>query len=110
MILDKKIAKQTYLQNPPLAGIYCIENRHTGKRLLNSAQNPKSALERHRFELKLKQNRNLALQQDWNQYGEAAFIFEVLETLEENTKNPQQALTTLLEKWKIPLENQHEYY
>lgn len=108
---NKKNAKQAYLQNPPLAGIYRIKNLQTGKQLLNSAQNPQGALERHRFELKFKQSRNPSLQQDWNHYGETEFTFELLEKIKPDEQNPKRALIGLLEKWTNSLERNHaEHY
>ena len=106
----KKQLRELYKANPPAMGIYLITNRHNGKRLLGASENIPGKLNRLRMELTHGNSvpwRNTALQADWDQYGEAGFQFETLDTLtrEDTTDQPlQHELAALLTLWqeKIP--------
>jgi len=55
-----------------------------------------------RFELTMGSHRNKSLQSDWNEFGENAFVFEVLEVLEikeDEYFDAKDALEKLEEKW-----------
>jgi hypothetical protein len=57
-----------------------------------------SKWKRHKMELKFGNHRNKDLQNDWNQYGEDIFVFEVLSELkknEEENMNYNKELKTL---------------
>lgn len=57
---------------------------------------------RHRFELSLDGHRNKDLQQDWKEYGEANFSFEILVTIEQNDepgRNYKEELKALEQLW-----------
>lgn len=107
--MNKKELKQSYKDGPTTAGIYLIANRQTGHKLLASAANAQGVLNRHLFELKFGQHRNKALQQAWNQYGESAFEFSVLEKVKPDEKNIKAALEKLLESWQQKLRIAHEH-
>ena len=99
----KKDLKQQYKNSVSNAGIYLITHKQNGTFLLGSAQNARGVLNRHQFELKFKQHRNKALQQDWDRDGENAFSLSVLETVKPDEKNIVSALEQLLEKWQFEL-------
>ena len=107
--INKKDLKQSYKDSPATAGIYLITNTQTGHKLLASAANVQGVLNRHRFELKFGQHRNKALQQAWNQYGESAFEFTVLEKVKPDEQNVKAALENLLEAWQKKLRIAHEH-
>lgn len=71
------------LSRPPM-GIYAIRNSANGKLYLDRSTNLTGSLNRHRLELKLGTHRNPAMMQDWRQYGEAQFAFEILEQLKDS--------------------------
>jgi hypothetical protein len=58
-----------------------VRNTANGKLLLLASTDIPSLLNRHRAELRFGGHRNRALQQDWKDAGEAAFAFEVVDTL-----------------------------
>lgn len=89
--------KQAYKLAPPPMGIYAVRHRASGRLLLGKSTNLTGALNRHRMELKLGSHRNHALMRDWREYGEAAFVFEVLERIEEST-NPDFDYAAELER------------
>lgn len=101
--INKKDLKQGYKDAPTTAGIYLITNTQTGHRLLASAANAQGVLNRHLFELKFGQHRNKLLQQAWQQYGEAAFEFSMLERVKPDEKNINAALEKRLEAWQQKL-------
>jgi hypothetical protein len=51
----------------------------SGKVLLGCSLNLDGPLNGHKFALSTGMHRNAALQSDWNHYGAATFVFEVLE-------------------------------
>ncbi len=84
-----------------VAGIYQIKNTKNGKRFIESLPNLKS-IDGRKFSLKYDSFMNKELQKDWNTYGEEAFIFEVLEEVEEEklgTMDKKKYLKELEGKW-----------
>ena len=69
------------MKRPKPAGVFQVKNTANGKILLGSSLNLEGPLNSHRFMLKIGSHRNKALQQDWNEYGEQNFVFEILETV-----------------------------
>jgi biotin operon repressor len=86
---QKAVLKKLYKENPPSAGIYKITNTSTGKVFLGKGMNVQGKLNGQRAQLKWGSHRNKELQNDWNQYGEDQFAFEVLDLLEQSS-NPEQ--------------------
>ena len=75
----RKELKQAYRERPQRAGVFQVKNTVNGKLLLGSSLNLDGPLNGHKFALSTGSHRNAALQNDWNHYGAAAFVFEVLE-------------------------------
>jgi GIY-YIG catalytic domain len=93
--------KQQYKEIEIKAGIYQIKNTQNGKVFIGSTRNVKT-LNGKRFELKAGASYNKELQQEWNEYGEDAFVIEMLETIkvdEEKYNNLKKDLEKLEEKW-----------
>jgi group I intron endonuclease len=63
-------------------GIYKITNTVTGRVYIGRSNDPGGRLEMHRHELGRNNHCNPFLQREWNEYGEACFTFEVVETVE----------------------------
>ena len=59
-------------------GIFQIRNLVNGKVLIDSSTNLESIWNRNRTELKFGSHRNDLLQNEWKQFGEENFVFEVL--------------------------------
>jgi hypothetical protein len=68
------------MQHP--VGVYQIKNNITGKVIIASSLNLTAMLNRETFALKSGGHPNKALQKDWNEYGESAFTFQILEQIE----------------------------
>lgn len=95
------------MERPKPAGVFQIKNKINGKVLLGSSLNLNGALNGHRFTLKINSHRNKALQEDWNQYGEENFMFEILEEVqvrEDPNFNLSDELTLLEMIWFEKLE------
>ncbi|PQP83816.1 transcriptional regulator [Paenibacillus sp. PCH8] len=88
------------------AGVYQIRNEHNGKVYLDSTLNLKT-INGQRFMLQMGSHLNRRLQAEWNQYGENAFVIEVLEILKKDD-NPysdsKDALAKCLNRWFEQLE------
>lgn len=76
----RKELVQQYQEIKVEAGVYQILNKQNGKRFVGSTPNLRT-LNGKRFELNAGTNTNASLQKDWNEFGEEAFEFEILETL-----------------------------
>jgi hypothetical protein len=102
----KKELVQQYKVIKTEAGVFQIKNTINHKVLVSSTMNLRS-LNGKRIELQMGGHRNRALQQEWKEYGEDAFVFEVLEVLEKQD-NPffdaKDALKKLEEKWMEQLQ------
>lgn len=78
---SRKELNQEYVKRVKPAGVFQIKNTANGKVLLGSSLNLEGPLNSHRFMLKIQSHRNKVLQQEWNEYGEDHFVFEILETV-----------------------------
>lgn len=81
---DRKAALRAYKARRPRPGIYAVRHRATGRAWPGSAVDLDTT--RNGLWLQLEQRRHLDrdLQAAWNQHGEAAFDYEILEVLEED--------------------------
>lgn len=62
-------------------GIYAITNTHTQERYIGSSSLVSARLSQHRLLLRKGKHTAKRLQRAWNQYGEEAFQFDVLERI-----------------------------
>jgi hypothetical protein len=98
----KKVLLREYKETPLPMGIFQIKNNATGKLLLLKALNLPGIINRHQLELRRGMHRNRQLQQDWNQYGETAFSFDILATLKPEEYLPEYyptAVNDLFDAW-----------
>ena len=77
----RKELKKEYLQTPKKMGVYRIRNIQNDRSYVAASKDIKARFNRHRMSLKTGNDSNKALQADWQQYGEDAFTFEVLDVL-----------------------------
>ena len=99
---SKKDIKREYREREKPAGVFQVKNTVSGKVLLGSSLNLEGPLNAHRFMLTIGSHRNKQLQQEWDEYGEDNFVFEILETVEvpENPNfNLNDELTLLEQIW-----------
>ncbi len=97
----KKELKLQYREMKTEAGVYQIKNTQNGKVLVVGTPNLKT-MNGRTVELRRGGHYNRQLQEEWNRFGESAFIFEVLEVLKEKAEshfNQQEELKILEEKW-----------
>jgi hypothetical protein len=80
--MDKRTLKRDYKESKIPAGVYRVVNTQADRSLVGSSTNLPAILNRTRSELKMGSHRNKELQRDWNERGEGAFAFEILDTLE----------------------------
>ncbi|HLN63743.1 MAG TPA: DUF2087 domain-containing protein [Symbiobacteriaceae bacterium] len=93
----KRLAKETKTE----AGVYLIRNTKNGKVLVEATRNLKTINGRI-FSLQSGGFPHKALQQEWNEFGEEAFEFAVLEVLEKPETgyfDEKDALKKLEAKW-----------
>ncbi len=98
----RKELKLAYKETPRPMGVYQIKNTVTGKLFIGSSLDLPGKFNSNRFQLNVKSHRNPKLQADWNLYGENAFTFEVLESInsEKTAKDCwRDAVVELEEKW-----------
>ncbi len=103
MMTNKRMLKREYLETQTRAGVYTIRNQVTGRALVAGSTNVHGILNRHRFQLRYGQHPNVMLLQDWVEYGEANFIFEVLDMVkpsEDPAFNAAQELDLLVSLWR----------
>ncbi|MDP2768389.1 MAG: GIY-YIG nuclease family protein [Giesbergeria sp.] len=72
-----------YKDSRPPAGIFTLTNQTNGRVYVGGSLNLDGAMNRMRFELKMRSHRNKPLQQDWIAHGAEAFSFAVLDRLKE---------------------------
>ncbi|MDA1076238.1 MAG: GIY-YIG nuclease family protein [Proteobacteria bacterium] len=99
---DRKALIREYKQTPKEMGVYLIRNTANQKCYVASSRDITARFNRHRMELRTNSERAPGLQQDWNQFGEAAFEFEKLDVLEPSKQadyNPTDDLQVLEDLW-----------
>jgi hypothetical protein len=99
--------KLIYKETEIPMGVYQIKNNLNGKIFVGSGLNLQGMINRSQFELKMGFHRNKALQEDWNQQGEAAFSFEILQQFKPDKESKRDILKKLqdLEKaWVLQLQ------
>ncbi len=97
----KKELKQLYKEAEIPAGVYQIKNTSNQKVFIGSSMNL-NGMNGQRFQLEMGSHRNKKLQQEWQEFGAEAFVFEVLETLkkkEEGYFDARGVLKKLEAKW-----------
>lgn len=97
----KRELKQQYMEMKTEAGVYQIRNLKNQKILVVSTPNLKT-MNGGRTKLQGGGCKSRELQEEWNSFGEAAFVFEVLEVLEEKEEgffDRKEELRTLERKW-----------
>ena len=77
----KKELKRAFKRRPIVAGVFRIRNLVSGRIFFGSSTNMHGPLDRNRFLLSINKHPNENLQRDWNNLGQEAFAFEVLETI-----------------------------
>jgi len=100
--MDKRAAKREYKEAKIAAGVYRVHNTTDDRSLVGSSINVTAILNRHRAGLRMGAHENRDLQSDWNRLGEAAFAFEVLDTLTGEDQpgfDVKRDLATLEELW-----------
>ncbi|MTI79656.1 MAG: GIY-YIG nuclease family protein [Firmicutes bacterium] len=94
--------KQLYKDSETEAGIYQIKNTRNQKIFIVSSMNLRT-INGRRFELQMGIYKNKMLQNDWNEFGEEGFAFEVLETVDKKKckgySEVKEQLVKLEEKW-----------
>lgn len=104
--IDRRERIRAYKQNPPPAGVLRIVNTRTGRVLLGSSRNVAGRLNRHRFDLQRGKHPDRELQADWNELGEGAFEFALLDALEPSDEpgyDPGKDLAALEALWREKL-------
>lgn len=97
----RKELVQQYKEMGIEAGVYQIKNLINNKILIKATPDLKT-MTGTRVTLIANGYRNKKLQDDWNQYGEKAFLFEVLEVLDEKKEgffDKKDELKKLEKKW-----------
>lgn len=102
----KKELKQIYKETKIEAGVYQIKNTQNNKVFIESTNNLKT-INGRQFMLKMGGHPNKELQREWLDFGEDAFVIEILETLPEKPEgyySVKDALKKLEEKWMDQLQ------
>lgn len=97
----KEELKRQYKETKSEAGVYQIRNTKNEKVFIESTMNFKT-INGKRFTLETGTYQNRLLQNEWNEFGEEVFVFEVLEILEipeTGYFDAKDALKKLKEKW-----------
>lgn len=99
----KKELRQQGKEEKTIAGVYCVTNKENGKMYIASTLNLKRQ-NGLKFELNGGSLMNKDLQKDWDTFGEDAFTFEVLESIETEGKSTQKLkkeLADAKENWIV---------
>jgi hypothetical protein len=99
---DKKELIKEYKMSPPKMGIFRITNKVNGKIYLIASKNLPATHNRFPFAFKDNNYFIRELQNDWNKYGDDAFVYDDLDVLEpgdDPKSDYTEELNTLLQLW-----------
>jgi hypothetical protein len=94
--MDKRAARNAYKSQKTPKGIFAVRCIATGDVWIGSSNHLDSQVNGTWFELRAGLHRNKPMQAVWNAHGEAAFAYEILETLDDDV--PPLLLRDLLEE------------
>jgi group I intron endonuclease len=80
---NNKHLKDEYKQMKFKVGVFQIRNKVNEKIFVGSSINLDAIWNRIKVELKFGGHRNLLLQQEWKEFGEDNFLFEILSEIEQ---------------------------
>ena len=103
---DRRALKKAYRETLLPMGIYAIRNLQNGRLYLAASLNLEAAMNRERFQLKMRGHPSPGLQAAWGKAGEAAFSFEVLTQLKPRDEpgfDYKPELESLLSLWREDL-------
>jgi len=83
----RKNIKEEYKQMKFSMGVFQVKNKSNNKVFIDNSVDMDSRWTRHKTELRFGNHRNFELQKDWNDKGEANFVFEVLSELKQDDEN-----------------------
>ena len=78
----RELARQARDAFPPM-GVYAIVETASGRARVKATRNLQAAMDRTRFELRLGSHPDKALQRLWNEGGEGAIRFQVLDRVKQ---------------------------
>jgi group I intron endonuclease len=100
--MDKSELKKAYKRTHRPMGVYRIHSAQNNTVYIGYSTDVHARINRHRAELKFGNHRNRQLQEAWNDLGESAFQFDVLDELEpedDSRSDPVEELQVLEELW-----------
>ncbi|MEM1485635.1 GIY-YIG nuclease family protein [Oscillospiraceae bacterium PP1C4] len=101
----KKELINAYKQRPLTGGVCIIKNTENGKYLLEVKTNPQGSKSRFDFSQATNSCAHFKLKKDWDTFGKDAFVFEILDEIEQKeTQTPeefQSDLAVLGELWSV---------
>lgn len=104
----RELSRQVRDAFPPM-GVYAVRNLATGGVRVLASNNVPGAINRLRFELRLRKHRDAALQRAWDERGEEGVRIEEIERVKERSDpafDHAAELRALLELWSQELEVQ----
>ncbi|MDB5034421.1 MAG: LuxR family transcriptional regulator [Chlorobi bacterium] len=100
--MDRRALKQEYKNRQHPIGVFRVHNTVSDKSFVGTSINLPAMLNRQRAQLQLGAHSIAAMQNDWNQLGADAFVFEMLDTLtppETPGYDPADDLRVLEDLW-----------
>jgi hypothetical protein len=101
--IDRKAAARAYREERRPMGVFAVRNTVTGTTFLGATVDLPSMLRRQLFTLQMGSHADHALQAEWNEHGEPAFVIEIIDVLEppeDPAYKPADDLEALLEIWR----------
>jgi hypothetical protein len=94
--MDKRAARSEYKSKKTPKGIFAVRCQAAGEAWVGASNHLDSQVNQIWFELRSGLHRNKPMQATWNAHGEAAFAYEILETLDDDV--PPLLLKDLLDE------------
>jgi hypothetical protein len=82
--IDKKQAIRDYKLRKALRGVFAVRCAAAGKAWIGTSLDLDKAKNKEWFILRNGSHTNAAMQREWNDHGEAAFEYEILEKLDDD--------------------------
>lgn len=107
MSIDRKELVHQYKTTPRTMGVAAIRHNASGKSFVFANLDINALVNRYRTQLGFGGHPNKELQRDWQEFGEAGFTIEVLDTMvpkDDAEISPAEELKVLEEMWMEKLQ------
>ena len=107
---SKKELKNIYKEMKFKMGVFQIRNAVNGKIYVEGSTDLDAIWNRHKFQLKMDSHPNVELQEDWRDFGEENFSYEILSEIKQDDTKTIDYRREIMQLEKMFIEELQPFY